>query len=76
MNAIGRFRSEEHRNQRAVLAGYKFFRRRGYGRDDALQRGIAMHNRLTGAFAVMDASDWKINPLSVARDAVFSQVTM
>jgi hypothetical protein len=67
--SIGRFRDEQHRHHRAIIICYKFYRRRGYDRQDALERGIAKHNRLMGMVAVMDASGWKADPILVAYNA-------
>lgn len=72
--SIGRFQNEEHRNQRAILFCYKFQRRRGYGRTEALQRALTQRARMKGLFAVMEASDWKANPNRIAAQA--SQVSV
>lgn len=55
---------------RKLRVTYKIMRRRGFGRGEpALKEARAMVIRLTGAIAVMDASDWKADPLRVARQA-------
>lgn len=76
MKDHGRFRSEQHRQERSVLMAYKFYRRRGYERSESLNRGIKHINRLTGMFAVMEASDWKANPVLLAHNAAISQVSL
>lgn len=48
---------------------YRIMRRSGYARGEvALAKAHAMVARLTGAFAVMDASDWKADPMRVVRN--------
>ena len=67
------FKSPEHRRQRAIIVCYTIQRRRGYPRPEALSRAVAMHNRLSGAFAVAEAADWNINPLQLAAQAHAAQ---
>lgn len=66
---MSRFKSEEHRNQRAILICYKFARRRGHDRDSALQNAYARHARLSASAAVLIASDFTANPILIAAQA-------
>lgn len=66
---MSRFKSEDHRNTRAVLICYKFSRRRGANREVALKDALARHARLSGAFALLHASNYAINPMLLAAQA-------
>ena len=64
----------EQRYEARIRFAYKWQRRKfGAKRGaDALQKAQAQVARLSGMVAVMDASDWKANPIDVARNAAFA----
>jgi len=50
---------------------YRHFRRRGYAKGEpALQAALNTHARLSGAFAVMEASGWRADPIQLAKNAL------
>lgn len=49
---------------------YRSFRRRGYAKGrPALNAIFEMHARLSGSFAIMEATKWKANPLQLAKNS-------
>ena len=66
------FTSPEHKYKRAVLVCYKSQRRNGFQPAVAIDRAVAQANRLLASFAVMEASDYKVNPFQVASQSFFA----
>jgi len=55
---------------RQIIFLYRSFRRRGYAKGQpALNAIFKMHVRLSGSFALMEATNWKANPLQLAKNA-------
>lgn len=64
----------EQRYKARIRFAYKWQRRKfGALRGaDALTKAERQVARLTGAVAVMEASNWQANPIAVARNAAFA----
>lgn len=58
----------EERYRIRLRSSYKFYRRRGRDRIQALEEAKQRVARLSGMVTMMEASDWKLDPIKVAHD--------
>ncbi len=64
-------------NNRGIRICYRIARRQGYARGEpALQSTLAGDRRLKAAFAIIEASDWKADPLLVVKQGIQADSTL